>query len=66
MGIITTSELWGFGLPACKTGGALGYMETRSSTVLVSCSLFQPSFPNPPRYLLYMVLEPLGPYIVGT
>ena len=23
-------------------------------------------FPPPPRYLLYRVLEPLGPYIVGT
>ena len=23
-------------------------------------------FPKPPRYLLYTVLEPLGPYIVGT
>ena len=24
------------------------------------------SYPNPARYLLYRVLEPLGPYIVGT
>ena len=23
-------------------------------------------FPNPPRCLLYRVLEPLGPFIVGT
>ena len=25
-----------------------------------------PYIPSPPRYLLYRVLEPLGPYIVGT
>ena len=24
------------------------------------------SIPNPPRYPLYGVLEPLGPFIVGT
>ena len=27
---------------------------------------FEDIFPQPPRYLLYRVLGPLGPYIVGT
>ena len=45
-----------------------GIMEdpysTQKALMRNLCNIIN-SYPNPPRYLLYRVLEPPGPYIVG-